>query len=380
MTKNQILGLFLIFWIFCTCSCLAADNAPTPRSAKGLVLEVQNTTKAAEKTDFIWQGGDQNYVEQALKVKILSGADQGKVVEILNHSTASPLDILVAKGDKVFLYIENFGPQQKYFIRDFWHLDNLIFWLIVFLALVILLGKSQGCKALLALALSLLLIFGIFIPLVVQGASPLPLAVLIAFAVSCLTLPIIYGFSWQALIAILGTLGGILTAVIFALFINHFAHLTGLGAEDVRIFAVQNPNFNFQGLLLAGIILGALGAIMDVAVSIAAGLQEIKAHKPQISFKELVASGLKIGRAILGSMLNTLVFAYVGASLIIILLVIQNQIGLLEFLNYGFVVEEIVRTLIGSIGLLATIPLTALAAGFFYQHRASSNAANYSQN
>ena len=158
-------------------------------------------------------------------------------------------------------------------------------------------------------------------------------------------------------------LGAILIATIFSLLINNFSHLNGLGTEDMRIFAINNPNFNFQGILFAGIIIGALGAIMDVAVSISSGLQEVRNHKPNIGFQELLSSGMNIGRDIMGSMLNTLIFAYVGVSIAIILIISQNGIGLIEFLNYGFVTEEIVRSLIGSLGLLATIPVTALAAG-----------------
>ena len=376
MFKNIFSRKIILFIVFFLATafffdCLAFQGEPEIISAKGIILDVETKTKVTKEMDFMMNNVEpsQYYEEQNLKVQILSGQDKDKTVNIINDLRHNPFDLDVREGDKVFLYGENISGSMEYYVRDFWHLDSLLVWIVLFFALVILLGKSQGLKSLFTLGVSLIIIFTIFIPSVQKGANPLQVAVLISLVISCLTLPIIHGFSKKALVSVIGTCGGILTAVIFSLLVNHFSHLNGLGTEDMRIFAISNPNFNFQGILFAGILIGALGAIMDVAVSISSGLQEIRNHKPNIDFKELIVSGMNIGKDIMGSMLNTLIFAYVGASIAVILIISQNGVGLMEFLNYGFVTEEIVRSLIGSLGLLATIPITAVTAGFIHKFK-----------
>ena len=361
------LTIITCFSIIFPLNCLAFEEEVI--SAKGVVLEVETKIKPAEEMDFMMNDAVfiDSYEEQKLKVKILSNQDKGKIVNIINNLEHSPFDIKVKKGDKIFLYGNNLDGEMKYYVRDFWHLDSLIFWVIFFFVLVILLGKYKGLKLLFTLIVSLLLIFLIYIPSVQQGANSLQIAIIISLAVTCLTLPVLYGFSSKALVPIMGTFGGILVASVFSFLVGHFSHLNGLGTEDMRLFAASNPDLNFQGILFSGIIIGALGAIMDVAVSISSGLQEIKQHKPTIGFKELVISGINIGKDIMGSMLNTLIFAYVGTSIAVVLLISQSGIGIMEFLNYGFIAEEIIRSIVGSIGLLATIPITAISAGLIHR-------------
>ncbi|MCK5461344.1 YibE/F family protein [Candidatus Gracilibacteria bacterium] len=359
--------VFIYSFILFSHNCLAFNEEII--SAKGIILEVETITKSAEEADLRMNDSilSDYYEEQKLKVKILSNRDKGKIVNIINDLNQNPFDIKIKKGDKVFLYGNSINGEMKYYVRDFWHLDSLIFWITLFFILVILLGKSQGLKSLLTLVISLFIIFAIYIPLILKGVNPIQVAILISLAVSCLTLPIIHGFSLKAAISIIGTVGGIFVASFFSFLVSYFSHLNGLGTEDMRLFAASNSDLNFRGILFSGIIIGALGAIMDVAVSISSGLQEIKQHKPTICFKELVISGMNIGKDIMGSMLNTLIFAYIGTSIAVVLIISQNKTGIMEFLNYDFVAEEIIRSIVGSIGLLAAIPITAITAGLMHK-------------
>ncbi len=346
-------------------------------SAKGLILKVESRTKDSDELDFLMQpegmAVPEKFEEQNLEVRILSGAEKGKIVEIANDLQGNPYDVKVKAGDKVFLYAEQrVGQPTEYFVQDHWHLDGLMIWGAVFLVLVLIFGKKKGIKALLTLGLSLLLIFGVLIPQVQAGYSPVLVTLLIALAVTLITILILTGFTRKALTAILGTMGGVITATIFAYLVGFSTHLSGLGTEDGRILALHFPDLNFQGLLFSGMIIGALGAVMDVAISIASGLEEVKKHNHRITTKELASSGMAIGRDIFGSMLNTLIFAYAGASLALILLFSAFKTDLVELLNYGFISEEIVRSLVGSFGLLATIPLTAVIAGFLHSCAGSS--------
>jgi uncharacterized membrane protein len=301
---------------------------------------------------------------QTLEVEILSGKYKGEVVEIENSISGNPLETNVKENDSVLLYTEERNGEVYHFIQDFWHLDWLIFWGIFFLATVLIIGGRKGFKALFSLGLSLVLIFGILIPSIKFGYNPTIIAILTTLAVSGITLLTLTGFSRKTLTALTGTVGGILCSALFATVAGITTKLTGLGTEDSRLLAVNFPELNFKGILYAGIIIGALGAVMDTSISIASGLEEIKKHKPKIKSIELVKSGLNIGRDIMGSMLNTLIFAYVGASLTLILLLTGTPATLSEILNFGFITEEIIRSLAGSVGLLAAIPITAITSGF----------------
>lgn len=291
---------------------------------------------------------------------IKSGPDKGTVLGI------SPSEeISVAQGDKVLLYASA-NPETEslysYYVSDYYHLDALIWILVIFAAITLLIGGKKGFKALYSLALSLLMIFGVLIPFVKAGYDPVMVSVIIGIITALFTIHIIQGINRTSFVAFTGTAGGLIFAAAVAFIAIKTAHLTGLSTEDSRLLSVYWPDLKFQGLLLSGIIIGALGAIMDVSISISSALSEIKKHKPGIKSGELWQSGINIGKDIMGSMMNTLIFAYVGTSLSIIMLFYGSGTSLVEILNYGFVSEEIARSLIGSFALLATIPITAAVA------------------
>jgi uncharacterized membrane protein len=319
---------------------------------KGDVLEIEKIVE--EMTE-----------QQILKVELLSGEKEGDVVTIMNDIHGNPLDVEVAEGDKVFLYAQVVdGEIEQYFIQDFWHLDGLIIWSVIFLLLVIVIGGKAGIKAILSLGGSVALIFVGLLPLIKNGYSPVLFTFLFAAVIIVFTHLLITGVSRKSWVAMAGTLGGVLFALLFAYLMGYFAQITGLGTEDSRILAVNYSDLDIRGIFLAGVIFGALGAVMDTAISISSGLSEVKAHKARISRRELIKSGMNIGRDIMGSMLNTLVFAYIGAAMISIVLFYLLQTGVVELLNYGFIAEEFMRSLVGSLGLLMTIPLTAVLSGF----------------
>jgi uncharacterized membrane protein len=257
-----------------------------------------------------------------------------------------------------------------YTFQDKWHVSGIMIAGFIFIGLVLLLGGKKGVQALVSLGLSILFVFYIFIPLLGQGVNVMLLTFFVSILITVLTILIILGFKKKSLTAILGTLSGIAAALFLGYVFKWLVDINGMGSEDSRILAVQFPNFDFEGLFLAGVVLGALGAVMDVAVSIASGLEEVSTHAHErLARGAILRSGLTIGRDILGSMINTLIFAYVGASLTLIILFVQTNTSLVDILNLNYIAEEIVRSLVGSIGLIATIPFTALLASHFYRSR-----------
>jgi len=341
-------------------------------TAKGEVLSVVRTEQvfAAEKLSLLVEPSKE-LIEQDLEIKILSGRDKGEVVTVKNILEGGPFDLELKAGDKVFLQGNLLADDEVHYeIRDRWYLDGLIVIAVLVLILVLLLTGKKGLRALLGLLLSIAVIFLFFLPLLEKGYSPILLTLFTSLLITILSLLSILGKGKKSAVAFLGTLGGVILALVLAYLAGIiFLRLNGLGTEDSMILAANFTDYNFRGLLLAGFIIGALGACMDVAVSIVAGLEEVAMHATNVGSKELFRSGISIGRDIFGSMLNTLVFAYVGASLTLVILLSKSQVDLVALFNYGFVAEEIVRSLVGAIGLLATIPVTAFVGANLFKKR-----------
>ena len=187
---------------------------------------------------------------------------------------------------------------------------------------------------------------------------------------SAFTIFVVSGRNRKTITAILGTVGGVLSAALIALLIGQWAKLTGLGNEEAQLLAYvpQFRQLDYKGLLFAGIIIGALGAVMDVAMSIASSMSEIEQIHPKISNKELFKSGMNVGRDIMGSMSNTLILAYVGSSIQVLLLFYSFNVSTYAIINMDHMASEIIRAMAGSIGLVLAIPITALIYTYNRKH------------
>ncbi|MEA3272292.1 MAG: YibE/F family protein [Patescibacteria group bacterium] len=302
---------------------------------------------------------------QDINLKILSGKYKGEEKTVENSMLYNPLGLEFKVNNKVVVYIEEFADgTSSLYIQDFWRLWPLIGLIIGFLLLLLIVGRMQGFKTILSLIISIVLIFYFLIPRMLDGGNPIVLALIISVIVTVITLLLVSGLKKKSVAAILGTIGGLLIATVLAITIGKIANMTGLSNEESRLLYANFPNLNLRGLLFAGIIIGALGAIMDVGMSIASSIAEVKKAHSKISFTGLVKSGLTIGRDIMGTMTNTLIFAYVGVSLPLLLLFTELGESYIKFLNFEFIAEEVIRAMTGSIGLIATLPLTAIIAAY----------------
>jgi len=352
--------IFLVCFLFFieSSSALGQEDAPLEPTVsfyeKAKILEVKEEIIKDPATG-------QELTVQKIKLEIISGEHKGEKQNIENSLSGNPLDLELEAGDKVIIYIEKFGENPYTVqIQDHYRLPVLIICVLLFLILLALIGKASGLKAIASLIISALLIFKVFIPLSLKGISPILLVLLVSVIITLVTLLIISGFKKKTYAAILGTISGLIVAAVMAIIFGKLAQLSGLAQEDARIIFNQFPELNFSGLLFAGMIIGALGAVMDVSVSVASAMSEIKKNHPGISSVKFLKSGLNVGRDIMGTMSNTLIFAYVGASLFVLLLFTQYGESYLKFLNFSFVAEEVIRSMAGSIGLITAIPLTAL--------------------
>ena len=241
----------------------------------------------------------------------------------------------------------------------------------LFVTLLLIIGGFNGFKTLISLVIAVAMIFFGYIPLIIKGINPILASLGISIPVVIITLIIISGKNIKTLVAIIGTSLGVIISGILAFVFGNFAHLTGL-ADDSSISLAYIPQFrnlDYKGILFGTILMGAIGAIMDVAISIASALYEINELDSNISKKNMIISGMNIGKDMMGSMSNTLILAYVGTTLHLIVLFIVYRIRFVEIINLDSIATEIIRAMAGSIGLIITIPVTVVIGTAIYKKK-----------
>lgn len=317
-----------------------------------------------------YSGGSLEDSVQHVEVRITSGEFKGELVDaeypLSLDFVGGQENALLRPGNEVLMTLEldQNGKIVSAVIYNPARDKSVILLLILFVIVILSVGRLKGFKALVALILTILTIMYILLPLLLRGYNPVFTTVFSSVLVTGATLILVGGFNKKALAAILGATGGVVAAGIISAMIGNMAKLTGLGSEESQmlLYIPQNISFDYKGLLFAGIILGALGACMDVAMSMSSAMFEIKEQSPELNRFQLFKSGMNIGRDMMGTMANTLIMAYVGGSLPLLMLFIAHNMPVYEIINQDGFAGEIIRSIAGSIGLILTIPLTALTA------------------
>lgn len=290
------------------------------------------------------------------------GPDAGQLVAIpeinVEFDIAAP-DFAI--DDKVVLGYEQ--ATEFYFYADRDRRTSLVWLTALFAIVVIALGRFRGVLALVAMAATLAVLVGFVAPSVLAGNDPLLVAVVAASAIACISLYLTHGFSPTTTVALAGTLGALgLTLGLSWLFFE-LASFTGRASEEALLLPLVAEELDVGALLLGGAIIGALGALDDVTVTQVATVAELRHRSPSLPTSELVASGIRVGRDHIASTVNTLLLAYVGASMPLLILFAVSSQSLDIVANSELIAIEIVRTLCGSVGLVAAVPITtALAA------------------
>lgn len=302
---------------------------------------------------------------QQVKVRVLEGALSGKEFEIPHELTDNPaFNVSVTEGQEVVLaVVPGKDGELEVSIADY-HRAPVLYWLLgIFLVAFLAFGGKKGIKSLIGLVVTVLLIGGILLPLSLQGFNPLLSSIGICFLAGTTSILLIGGISKKSLSAIIGTVGGVIIAGLASQIVIEMAPLNGLSSEEAQILRgsvlVQQMPF-YAGLLAAGMLIGALGVIMDVAISIASSVTEVAKTDSKLTTKQLFESGMNVGRDIMGTMTNTLILAYAGSALPLLLL--ATQMPSIKLLNLDLFATEVASALTGSLGLTFTIPLTAYAA------------------
>ncbi len=327
---------------------------------KARVLEIKDTLIFEDESGKVT-------TVQIAKIEIMNKEYKGMISEIRNTLIGDPnYDIELRKGTNISVRATKDNENNiSFYIMNYERTNSINSLVTIFVIFVLLIAGWKGFKALLALVITIILILYILIPFLLKGYNPILLSVIICALSTLITFIITTGFNKKSIAAIIGTIGGLIVGGVIAYLYGSITKITGLSSADATalLYLPNNVDFDFRGLLFAGIIIGALGACMDVAISISSSLTEIQKENPSISLNKLLRSGLNIGKDIMGTMINTLVLAYTGGALPILLIFTGFQKTYSEIINLDSIVTEIVRAIAGSIGLLFTIPFTILAFG-----------------
>jgi len=338
------------------------------------VFDYDDTTMFAEaRITRIVEEVDEGFsgTSVVFEAQITRGENRGETVtgmKILGGHYADT-GIELTQGDNIVMTA--FEPDYEWFFIDFARVNSMIFLGVAFVILLLFFGRTKGLSALLSLGFTCAAIFVVFIPSILSGKNIYISTIIVCVFSIVVTLFLLNGINKKSIAAVVGCLGGVLAAGVLTLIMSNVLVLTGMVDSDSRLLLLlptENP-VDLKAIIFAGIIIGASGAVMDVAVSISSALWELKRKARKLSFRSLFDSGINIGKDIMGSMTNTLVLAYIGSSLSVILILVVFVDSLTELLNMELVMVEILQAIVGSMGILLTMPLTALVCAFLFTRR-----------
>lgn len=289
--------------------------------------------------------------------------------------TMTPQDFLGGKtigfreGDTVIVQSDTFEGSTVYFISDIVRRPALFWLAALFIIAVIAFGGIAAIRSLIGMILSFIVLFAVMLPLILQGWSPLLIAIAGGLVVMAVTFIVAHGWSDKMRAALIGTAISLLVTGILALLFSAFARLSGMDEETVFLLA-DYPDLNTRGILLAGIVIGSLGVLDDITISQASAVFELRGANPLLGIRELYVRAIRIGKDHISAAVNTLILAYAGSALPLLLLLMAGPSGesFMTMINREVIAVEIVRMLTGSIGLLAAVPVTTLIAAVLAMH------------
>jgi len=352
LVLSGFLALSLFFGVI-TPACSQELIQDTRTSMKARVLEV---VTQEERTI---PGTDTETTYQSLRVEVLDGEEKGKELTVENDH----LNLKV--GDTFYLLhsVNSFDGKDLYTVSEPYRLPALLFFGVLFVAAVVLFGGLQGVRGLASLMGSLILIIYVLFPAVLAGYSPVLVAMGVASLIIILGSYVTHGFNRTTTAAVLGMVATIAFTGALAYAAVYFTHLTGFeGDEAVYLNFDTRGAIDFAGLLLGGILIGLLGVLYDAAIGQAIAVEELSAAAPTMPRTTVYQRVIRMGREHIGALVNTLAIAYVGASLPLLLLFYTSSTDILTILNREIFATEIIRTLVGSIGLVLAVPITTFVS------------------
>jgi uncharacterized membrane protein len=373
--------IFLVIFILALAAAFAVWGVPyffQPPQADGISATYGTGTLRARVTEIIEEGQidlgeiSQNY--QVMRVELLEGEYAGILMEVdFGKRQVRPYFIPFVPGDEIFITLGKRpdGVLSAFYV-EFVRSQSLLLLTGVFVVAILIISGWKGLRALLAMAFSLFIIVGYIIPHILAGEDPVTVSLIGSAVLLGVSLYVTYGWNLKTHASVLSmVLVLVLTGLLAVLFVS-LTRLTGSGSEDALFLAqMSDITINLRGLLLGGLIIGALGVLDDLVTTQSSAVFELHSANPALKFWQLFGTAMRIGQDHVAATVNTLVLAYAGASLPTLLLFTLGRGNYGFLLNAEMVAEEIVRTLVGSLGLVAAVPITTIiAVGLaLYSHR-----------
>ena len=350
--------LALIFVFFINLSFVFAENDDKLLPSQlGLV----------QKVEYVDTDNEVAQVKQVVDIKVLSGNLKGSLIQVDNMLTGNPYyDIKLKKGMKVILHAEEGEDIPVFSIEDVYRSSILALLGVIFCGLLVYVGRRKGLNSLFSIVITCMLIVNVLSPLILLGINPVVATILVSLLSTAITMYLVGGLNRKSTAATIGATLSLMVAGIISFLTTRFAYLTGFSNENSMFLYTAHPELNFISITVATMMLATLGAVMDVAMSISSTINEIFIVDSSKSVKELFTSGMNVGRDIIGTMANTLILVYLGASLPLLLL--ASNIDMQKFINLNQVVTEVASALIGSCAIVICVPITAFVASYLIKN------------
>jgi len=379
LTPNHLLwGSVVILALIAFSSMIFNPPAPAKTNKETPPEEVSETLEGRVieviSKDQRTVGGQEQPV-QRVQVEITKGSHKGQTVEIEHGSmTLMTESRLVSVGDRVLVEHSRGPAGEHFYISDFIRLPALLALSLVFAIATIIVGRQVGLRSLISMGLSVLIIALFILPRLSNGQNPMLVCTAGSLLLITPSLYLIYGWNYKTHSALLGLAIGLLLTNLLAMLFVRWGHLTGFSSDDAAFLVVSaQTRIDMRGLALGGIIIGTVGVLDDVTVGQASTTFELKKANPALDWRQLFRHGMAVGRDHIASMVNTLMLAYFGAALPLFLLLTASNASLVQALNREFLAQEIIRTLVGSLGLILAVPITSLVASLVAQKHGASD-------
>lgn len=309
--------------------------------------------------------------EQRCQVELLGGSHKGETFPAANLLSGSlEQDKVYESGDKALVLVSlDEGAVASVSMIDHYRIDGELWLLAAFFALLMLFAGWTGVRAVLSFVLSVLAIWKVLVPCCLRGVNPILVGALVTFILTVLIIALVFGFDKRCLSACTGAFAGIAFTCVLGVVCTVLFKIHGAVMSFSESLIYSGYEYlNLTQIFMASIFIGSSGAMMDLTVDISAAVYEVVQKRPDLSRLEAMKSGMRVGRAAMGTMTTTLLLAYSGGYIALLMVFMAQGTPIINILNYKYVASEIIHTLVGSFGLVAAAPLTAISAGFFLAH------------
>lgn len=365
--KRLLLVIFAVVVAICFYTISQVHRVPLMENGGRSFVKAQVTSIIQDHE----QSGDVYIGDQTVQLELLSGDHAGESVEATS-SSAYLYGVHCTVGMKVIAIVSESNGELVTSVYGYNRAPALYAIVALFLLSIVVIGGKRGLYSVISLVFTFISIVWFFLPAIYRGWSPILAAIIVVILTTLVTMYLVGGFTAKATAAVLGTILGVLAAGVLAWIFGKITHVTGYNVSDIEnlIYVQEETGIRVGELLFAGILIAALGAVMDVSMSISSTLQELHEQNPTMTARQLCRSGMTVGRDMMGTMSNTLILAFAGGSITTIVMFYAYDYEYLQLINLYDMAIEIIQGISASMGVILTVPfVSCIGAWLIIKHR-----------